>query len=252
MLMELAEAKVTHLQTTWSEDLVRFLTHPIVSGLLLSLGMLGLFVELRAPGWGLPGTLGVTALMLFFGAQYLVGLAEWQEVLLLGIGLALLLVELFIIPGFGAAGVVGFICLLGAMYLALVDAPIPQYSWDFEQFNSATITLSTGLLGTIVSIVLALRYLPATKFGRQFMLATELGIESGYAGVALETMPELGAHGVAHTVLRPAGRVRIGDRLVDAQTAGDFIERGTAVQVIQILGNAVVVETVPEDIHAGS
>lgn len=242
--LQVAGSRVTRLQTTWSEDLVRILTHPILSGLLLSLGMVGLFIELRAPGWGLPGTLGVIALVLFFGAQHLVGLAQVEDVLLIGIGVGLLLVEAFVLPGFGVAGVTGIICLLLGMYLALVDAPIPRYSWDFEQLNTAGITFGTGMLGTMVLFGIALRYLPRTTFGRSFMLATELGTDIGYTGVKMEAMPDIGARGTAYTVLRPSGRVRIGDRLVDAQTDGGFIEQGTAVQVIQILGNAVVVEAV--------
>ncbi len=246
-LIDLAEAGVTRLQTTWSENLVRFLSHPVVTGLLLSLGMLGLFVELRQPGWGVPGTLGVVALTLFFGAQYLVGLAEWQEVLLLGIGLGLLVLEIFVIPGFGIAGVTGTLCLVAAIYLALVDVPIPRYSWDYQQLSRATTSAATALLSGCALIVLVFRYLPQSRWGRRFMLVTELGVDSGYIGVSLEAMPAIGAHGTAYTVLRPAGRVQIGERLVDAQTAGDFIEQGTPVQVIQIVGNAVVVETVRED-----
>ena len=248
-LMELlgtAGWAVTKLQSTWSENLVRFLTHPIVSGLLLTLGSLGLIIELRAPGWGLPGSVGVIALMLFFGAQYLVGLAEVQEVLLLAIGLGLLLVEVFVLPGFGAAGVLGVVCLVGAIYLALVDVPIPQYSWDFDRVGDAGTTILTALLAGFASGALLWRYLPKSRFGRSLVLAHELAAEDGYTGVALEQMPELGATGTAYTVLRPAGRVQIGDRLVDAQTEGGFIEEGTPVRVLQILGNAVVVEPVNE------
>ena len=94
-----------------------------------------------------------------------------------------------------------------------------------------------------------LRYFPKTAMGRRFMLETALAVDDGYTGVAVGSMPAVGSAGTAHTVLRPAGRVQIGDKLVDAQTQGGFIERGTAVRVVEILGNAVVVEAVPEDAH---
>lgn len=242
-----ADATIVRLQSTWSENLVRFLTHPVVSGLLLTLGTLGLILELRAPGWGIAGTLGVIALLLFFGAQYLVGLAEVEEVLLLAIGLGLLLVEFFVTPGFGLPGVLGILCIVASIYLALVDAPIPKYSWDFEQLRTAGRTMMTMIVATVGLGYILWRTLPHTEFGRSFVLGTELAVEAGYTGVETADKPELGSVGVTYTVLRPAGRVQIGDRIVDAQTEGDYLERGVPVRVIQHLGNAVVVEAVREE-----
>ncbi|MGE5686010.1 MAG: nodulation protein NfeD, partial [Gemmatimonadota bacterium] len=101
----------------WLEELVRFLTHPLVSPLLLSLAVLGVAFELKAGAFGLGGLVSLVALALFFGASYLQGLAGWQEALLLVIGLAALAIEILVLPGFGVTGVIGAVCITVAVVL---------------------------------------------------------------------------------------------------------------------------------------
>ena len=125
------------IEPTWSEGLYRWLTSPLVAGLLLLLGFGGLYLEIKTPGVGLPGLIGVIALAIFFGSHLVIGLADWIDLLLVTVGLALLIAEVFFIPGFGLAGVSGIACLAVGFYLSLTRVVIPQYSWDFDRLEDA-------------------------------------------------------------------------------------------------------------------
>ena len=124
----LAGRKIRRVSPNWAEDLVRFLTHPIVSSLLMTLGMLGIFLEIRTPGFGLPGALGIASLALFFWGHWLVQLAGWEEMLLVASGFVLLVLEIFVIPGFGLAGVMGIGALLAGLSLSLIGGGA---TWEF-------------------------------------------------------------------------------------------------------------------------
>ena len=126
--MGLAGAEVRRATPNWAEKLVRFLTHPVVSSLLMTIGILGIIVEIRTPGFGVPGALGIASLALFFWGHWLVRLAGWEELLLVGSGLVLLAFEMFVMPGFGLAGVLGLAALIGGLGLSLVGAGA---TWEF-------------------------------------------------------------------------------------------------------------------------
>src|SRR5512145_1360253 len=113
--MQLSGAEVRRPTVNWAEQLVRFFTHPVLSSVLMTIGILGIIVELRTPGFGVPGAVGLASLGLFFWGHWLVRLAGWEEILLVALGLVLLALEIFVIPGFGIAGVVGIIALLGGL-----------------------------------------------------------------------------------------------------------------------------------------
>jgi membrane-bound serine protease (ClpP class) len=221
---------------TWAETFVRFLTNPIVSSLLMSVGMLGILVELRTPGFGLPGGVGVLALGLFFWGQWIVQLAGWEELLLVVAGAALMVAEIFVIPGFGIAGIAGILALAGGLGLALVGA-------------GATPSVLLNALGQVaVSILLALgagmavlRWLPHLPFGRQLVLNTALHAQAGYASPPEEDQHVLGRTGTTLSPLRPAGVASIDGARVDVVSDGTFIDAGTAVTVTRVDGNRIVV-----------
>ncbi|MCM8827292.1 MAG: hypothetical protein NC904_07260, partial [Candidatus Omnitrophica bacterium] len=119
----LEDRKIILLQTNWSEKLVRFLTHPLVSPLLLSLGFLGILFELKMPGWGISGSLGVLLLALFFWGHYLAGLAGWTEMFILLLGIILLIIEIFVLPGFSITGITGIILIIIGIFLSMVKTP---------------------------------------------------------------------------------------------------------------------------------
>lgn len=140
----LPDAEVRHSTQTWAETLVRFLTNPVVSSLLMTVGLLGLLVEIRTPGFAVPGTIGVLFLGPFFWGQWLVQLAGWEELLLVVVGVVLFGLELFVIPGFGVAGIAGIMALIAGLGMALVGA-------------GATGAVIVSALGQVaISILLAL------------------------------------------------------------------------------------------------
>jgi membrane-bound serine protease (ClpP class) len=234
--LDLGGAEVRRASQTWAETLVRFLTHPVVSSLLMTIGMLGIMVELRTPGFGVPGALGVASLALFFWGHWLVRLAGWEELLLVGIGLVLLAVEVFVIPGFGVTGTLGLTALLGGLGLSVVGAGA---TW-------AVILTAVGqgalsLLLAIAASLALLRVLPRLPFGRRLILETELLAGAGGASAPESDRRWLGKHGTASSPLRPAGIAHIEGERVDVVSEGELIEAGEPIAVIRVDGNRIVV-----------
>jgi Membrane-bound serine protease (ClpP class) len=149
----------------WLEPLVRFLANPLVSPLLLSLGVLGLVLEIKTGAFGLGGLVSLVSLGLFFASSFLVGLGGWEEIILLGIGLVAISIEVFILPGFGAAGIVGIVALAAAVVLAMIGSSP----------SAADVTQAFTVLGVSVAITAAvtyawLRHLPNSgRFGGLFL-----------------------------------------------------------------------------------
>ena len=234
--LRLAGAEVRHLSENWAEQLVRFLTHPVLSSLLMTVGMLGIIVELRTPGFGVPGALGITSLALFFWGHWLVRLAGWEEMLLVGIGLVLLAVELFVTPGFGVTGVLGIVALLAGLTLSLVGAGATT-----EIVIGALARVALSLLGALAASVVLLRFLPKLPFGRELVLETGLGAATGYASAPESDREWLGKRGTAVSPLRPAGIAEIEGMRVDVVSQGEWIDAGAPIEVIRVEGNRIVV-----------
>lgn len=229
---------------SWSEGLTRMLTHPVVSGLLLTVGVLALVLELKAPGWGLAGTCGILCLALFFGGRYMAGLAEWTEALVFLAGVTLLALEIFVIPGFGIVGISGMALMVLSFYLMMVDQPLPQVPWEWKVTEQSIQIISMSLFMAFVAGAAAVRILPHTplwkKVGLVFSLSSDEGCVAGTEGLS----QYLGQSGVSASVLRPVGRGRFGSALVDVSTQGEFVETGRPIKVIDIRGNVLVVEKV--------
>jgi membrane-bound serine protease (ClpP class) len=218
----------------WAELAIRFLTHPIVSSLLITLAILGLVVELRSPGFGVAGLVGLGCLAAFFWGHSLVHLVGWEEVLLVGAGLALLALEVFVIPGFGIAGVLGILALLGGLTLSLFGSGATLQTIIYAVFR---VTIAGGL-AVVLSFVL-LRFLPNLPGGRKLVLGTALPAggslgDEGHASL-------LGVVGTALTALRPAGIADLAGRRVDVVSDGEYIDAGRPVEVIEEAGSRIVV-----------
>ena len=230
------DATYVRLTLTWAEYVVRFLTHPLVSSLLMSVGFLGILVEIRTPGWGVGGTIAIIALVLFFGSQYIVRLAGWEELLLFTVGIVLLAIEAFIIPGFGIAGVGGIVCIVASMYLSLVGR-MPHIA-DFER---AAYMMGCAILLTAAGAVLILRFLPGSALFRRLALETVEGADAGYTSADTDDSL-MGAQGVTLTPLRPSGKALVGGRKLDVVAEGEFLDRDVSVTVTEARGSRVVVK----------
>jgi len=238
--LELEGAEVYRAETNWAESVVRFVTHPVVAPLLLSLGLLGLIVEIKTPAFGLAGLAGIASLALFFGSHMILGLAGWEEVILLVAGLALLGVEIFVVPGFGIFGVAGTLAVLASLYLSLVG----NMATGFD-LSQAALILSTAIALVLVGAWTIIRLLPRNERFRRsgIMLGDSLSRETGYLSAPVR--PDLVGHeGVALTDLRPAGTAQIGDERVDVVADGSWIERGTPIRVVRSDGYRHVVQPV--------
>jgi membrane-bound serine protease (ClpP class) len=230
-------APVKEARVNWAEGLVRFFTHPLVAPLLLSLGFLGLLIELKTPAFGMAGVFGAICLGLFFGSHYLVGLAGWEELMLLVGGVALIGVEMFVLPGFGVAGVAGSLAVLGSVYLSLVS----QFSSEADMSQAAGV-LSAAILIVIVGAWALLRTLPRSgRFNRSgVMLGDSMDRNAGY--ISSPIREELvGATGVAITDLRPSGAAQFGDERIDVVSDSTFISAGTPVRIVRSEGYRHVV-----------
>jgi membrane-bound serine protease (ClpP class) len=229
-------AEMRHVSPNWAENLVRFFTHPIVSSLLITIGMLGIILELRTPGFGVPGALGISSIALFFWGHWLVQLAGWEELLLFGTGLVLLFLEMFVIPGFGVAGVAGIGALLAGLSLSLIGGGA---TWDFILKAVGRVIFSL-LLAVVGSLVL-LRFLPRLPFGKRLILETGLGAGEGYASPPETDRQWLSKQGKAISPLRPSGVADVDGQRVNVVSDGEFIEVGAQIVVSRVDGNRIVV-----------
>lgn len=232
--------RVVEAEINWAEGVVRFITHPLVAPFLLSIGFLGLLVEIKTPAFGLAGLAGASALALFFGGHYLVGLAGWEELILLTAGLALLGVEIFIVPGFGLFGILGIGGILGGIYLSLVGSL--STAVDYSQ---AAMILSASVLIVLVSAWALVRTLPKnTRMLRSgIMLGEDTGRDVGYISAAVRS-ELVGQKGVALTDLRPAGVGRFGTERLDVVAEEGWLTSGTAIEVVRAEGYRHVVRAV--------
>ena len=236
----LPDAEVHYAAQTWAETFVRFLTHPVVSSLLMTMGLLGLLVEIRTPGFAVPGTIGIMSLGLFFWGHWIVQLAGWEELLLVTLGVLLLALEVFVLPGVTVAGIAGVVALVAGLAMALVGA-------------GATVSVIISALGRVaMSILVAgaatvalFRMLPRLPFGRRLVLEGGMQADRGYVSPPESDRRWLGRTGTALSPLRPAGIAEIDGARVDVVSDGDFIEAGSGVEVTRVDGNRVVVRRTP-------
>ena len=236
----LAGAELRRASPNWAERLVRLLTNPVVSSLLISIGMLGIIVEFWTPGFGVAGGLGMVSFALFFWGHWLVQLVGWEELLLALGGVMLLALEVLVIPGFGIAGVLGIVALLAGLVLSLVGAGDTS-----EVVFMAAGRVVFALLAALIASLVLLRFLPRRPFGRRLVLEAALGAGPKHGSAPDSDRRWMGKKGQASSPLRPAGIAEIEGVRVDVVSEGDLIEAGQPVEVTRVDGNRIVVRRVP-------
>ncbi len=246
------------LETNWSEEMVRMLNSPAATGLLFMIALLGVYMELSTPGVGLPGLVAVICFTILFGSKYLVGMANWVEVLVFFVGVLLLAIEIFVIPGFGIAGVTGMICIILGLFGILVgnrpdELPWPKTDFDWELFSSGAIGLSLGFFGFLFLAMLLAKYLPKFELFSSLVLAPSTPRGKREVQISITAPPEtesmrvnVGDAGEVVLPLRPVGSARFGDAIVDVVTEGAFLKKGTKVKIVEIHGNRVVVRAIED------
>jgi membrane-bound serine protease (ClpP class) len=236
----LSGAKEIEITQNWAEAVVRFLNNAVITSILIMIGFFGLLAEIKSPGWGVPGTAGLIALTLFFGSSYILQLASVIEILMFIIGVALILLEIFVIPGFGIAGISGIILVFASLFFSLVGG---DPFLDFELVSRAIIQLSLSLVIALVLIFVLAKYLPNTTVFKKFVLSES---EKSVDGFSSHSFAEnlIGSEGIALTTLRPAGTAEINGRRVDVMTESEYVEKGKKIKVLAVDGIRVLVREV--------
>ena len=229
-------AEVRRASVNWAEQVVRFLTHPVLGSVLMTVGILGVIMEIRTPGFGAPGIIGLTSLALFFWGHWLVRLAGWEEILLVALGLALLAIEIFLTPGFGVMGIVGVVALLAGLTLSLFGAGATM---QLVLYAAGRVVLA--LTVAVAASVVLLRLLPRLPYARRIVLETALAAPGGYASAPQSDFRWIGKRGVAASPLRPAGIADLEGERVDVVSDGQYIEPGMPIEVVRVDGNRIVV-----------
>ena len=226
-----------------SEKIIRFFINPIISGILILIIIGGIYFELQTPGIGFPLAASIIAALLYFTPYYLNGLAENWEILLFLAGIILLALEIFVIPGFGIAGVTGIICTLGGLILVMLNNDL--FDFSFVKSSNILTAISTAIAGLLAGIVVmgvgGMR-LANSRFFKRVSLHTTEERSQGFTS-NFNTQSYLGKKGIAYTVLRPSGKVLIDDEIFDAYTRGEYIEKGQEVIVIDESGTTLRVKS---------
>ncbi len=243
---------VRHRATT-AEEILRFFANPVIQSILMLMMLGGLYFEMQSPGVGLPGLLAVTGALLFFAPSYLLGLVESWEIVLFFVGVVLIMVEIFILPGFGFAGIVGITLVIGALIAALIGNIGFQFP-SGREISSAIATMAITLVLLVVLIFSLARYLPRSERFNHLVLAPDLSSAMGYTSA--DTFDELlGQFGTALTPLHPGGAAEFDGNRFDVITAGEYITTGSRVKVVRVRGGRIEVrradfESLPSETSA--
>ncbi len=248
--VDLQDFKVFKRTTT--DRVVHILNLPLITGLLVIVGLISLYVEFSAPGIGVGGLLAGLCAMLFFWSRFLGGTSGWLEVVLFIAGIVFILVELFVIPGFGFAGITGVLLLIVSFILAGQDFIVPVSKSQTDQFVMTLLTLMGSGFVFMIAAFFVTKRMGSMPFLNRLVLDTpQIPVEDSKEGNSknvFETHPEIsiGDWGVSESVLRPAGRAIFSGRSFDVVSDGAYVESGQQVKVIRIQGNIVTVAKIHE------
>lgn len=242
--------RIHDTQGDWLDEIATFLRLPVVSVFLVLVGITGLILELKIPGVGLPGVISALCFVLYFWAHSQLGGSLWVLALLLFVlGLILIGLEIFVLPGLGILGISGVILIIASLALATFVKK-PETTQEWLDFGKTMSLFACVLIGAFGGALVLGWYIPHVPYVSRLIL-TPPGEHTDLAGApeslatAVDTLaPLLGTIGTAITVLRPAGMARFGDQYVDVIAEGSYVQPGTRVQVVEIEGNRVVVKEV--------
>jgi membrane-bound serine protease (ClpP class) len=232
-----AERRV--LEVTAAERLARLIAG--IAPILMMLGLGGLWLEFKTPGFGIFGIAGVTCLMLFFFGHHIAGLAGMEDLLIFAAGVTLLAIEIFITPGFGIMGISGLL-LIFISFISAMSERIPgswqPISFEMETFSIPMLKVMLAFIGSFALVAVAGKFLPKTRAFQSIALDTVVPD-------ADEEKELLGLEGITHSDLRPSGTAYFGERKIDVVTLGDYIPQRSRVRIVEVHGNRIVVEAVP-------
>lgn len=236
--------KIIRQQMSTTEKVIAFFLNPVVSGFLILIIFAGIYFELQTPGVGFPILASITAIILYFIPYYLTGLAENWELFAFGIGLIFIVLEVFVLPGFGIFGILGIALVLTGLTLGML--PNELFDFTFVSSGDFFIALLTVILSVILAVVLIFSFasrINEWKAFSRFSLADTQQREDGYTS-SFYSNDLLGQEGMAHTRLMPSGKILIDDEVYDAYSRGEFIDKGERVKVISTEGTSLKVKKI--------
>ena len=227
-----------------AERIARVIEGFPVSSILLALGILGLYIEFKTPGFGLPGIGGAVLLLIWFWGHHIAGMVGTAEMLIFLLGVALIFVEIFVIPGFGVVGASGITLVFVALLMAMVQhyPATPWYHPPAVQLQDAIQALGVSLTLVFLGGVLLAKFLPRTPVFQKIALNATVGRREGVVASTAQDENLTGVRGVAATPLRPAGIGRFGARRLNVVARGEFMDKGDPIVIAETAGNRIVVE----------
>jgi membrane-bound serine protease (ClpP class) len=239
--LNLGSTEVVKKERNWSENVAGFFTGSMISGLLLMIGLMALYIEFSHPGFGWAGVAGIICLALLFWGKYLASLAELTEIIIFAIGLVLIFLEIFVIPGFGITGISGILFIAIGLYLAFVPFTVPKYPWDMKLLQETLLIVMGSLTVSIFAFLTLVRFLPKIPGVNRLVLTAEQRAEKGFSVVDSEIQSMTGRKGLALTNLRPVGRARFGSTILDVVSDGEYINKGAKIVIFEVSGNRILV-----------
>lgn len=237
-ILKISNPAFVPIAERWEESVLRFLANPVISSILMLMMLGGLYYELQSPGIGFPGAVSVIGAFLFFAPLYIMGLAQSWEIVLFVIGVLLMILEIFVIPGFGLAGLTGITLILfslGAALIGNIGLAFPELSLIASAVWTLSVTLIIGI-GLIMSLA---KYLPQNQFFKRLVLEDTLNSTNK---PFYEQEEELtGKTALAVSPLRPSGLILVDGKRVNVVSDGDFIASGEHVIIVSAVGNRIVV-----------
>lgn len=229
----------------WSEKVIALFLNPFISGILILIIIGGIYFELQTPGVGFPILASVIATILYFIPYYLNGLAENWEIAVFVVGIALIAVEVFVLPGFGIAGIAGLIATIGALILVMLNNDAFDFSFvDPKEIFYAISSTGLALLGAIILMFFGGIRLTNSKFFNRIALVDVQDKEEGYTSSFYKEKTLVGKQGTAYTNLRPSGKVMIDGEIYDAYTRGNYIAEQSPIEVISDEGTSLKVKEI--------
>ncbi len=235
--------KIIEMNMNWAEKAGLWLNG--IAPLILSIGLVCIFVEFKTPGFGIFGVLGIILILVFFGSKYVAGLAGQEELIVFLLGICFILVEIFLVPGFIIPGLIGFLMMIGSIFWAMVDIwPTPDFSWNFEVFRLPFWELLQSLGIAITIGVLLSMVLPKTPLWNRLVLSETIGNSASKFTALKPLLSTEGMHGETVSELFPSGQVQINGERYEARAVHGRIAKGEKMEVIKIASMDLIVEEI--------
>lgn len=234
-LAGIQDYEIIEQELSATDKIIGFLINPVVSGILIMLIIGGIYFELQTPGLGFPSIAAIIAALMYFAPLYLEGLANNWEILIFVAGIILIAVEIFAIPGFGVTGISGIVFVVTGLTLSLID----NVGFDFSHVNAYKVIASLFLVLISIFVAIVASFFITKSLFSQNRLFGSLALETvqrsadGYTTSDKEYVEMIGRTGIAHSILRPAGKVKIGDDVYDATAITGYIDQGEIIEVVK-------------------